>query len=305
MTLPRQVIPGRTYLITRRCTQRQFLLRPDPVVTQTFLYCLGEAAERYRVTLHGWLAMSNHEHLVVRDNRGNLPEFLAHFHKMTAKALNAHWCRRENLWASEQPSAVFLVEDPDRFEKLIYLLVNPAAGHIVDRVADWPGACSLAQHYSGRPKSVKRPRGFFSDDGPMPREVTLRAERLEGYEGLSHEEWASKIARAVHEAEQKARETRARTGLRVFGRKAVLRAAHSDRPDTTEPRRTLRPSVACRDVARRIDVLRTQRAFRVAYRRARMSFLAGDTSVVFPPGTYRMIFLAARRTPITSTDPPS
>jgi hypothetical protein len=29
MSFPRQVIAGSYYLITRRCTQRQFLLRPD------------------------------------------------------------------------------------------------------------------------------------------------------------------------------------------------------------------------------------------------------------------------------------
>ena len=27
--LPRQVLPGQFYMVTRRCTQRQFLLRPD------------------------------------------------------------------------------------------------------------------------------------------------------------------------------------------------------------------------------------------------------------------------------------
>jgi hypothetical protein len=29
MTAPREIIPGTTYLVTRRCTQRQFLLRPS------------------------------------------------------------------------------------------------------------------------------------------------------------------------------------------------------------------------------------------------------------------------------------
>jgi hypothetical protein len=116
------VVPGRTYLISRRCTQRQFLLRPDAFVTDTFLYCLGEAAARFDVTLHGWIALSNHEHLVVRDNRGNFPEFIAHLHKMIAKALNAHWGRWENFWATEQTNVVYLVNDQDRFDKLIYLL---------------------------------------------------------------------------------------------------------------------------------------------------------------------------------------
>jgi hypothetical protein len=97
MTVARQVIPGRTYLISRRCTQRQMLLRPEPLVEQIYLYCLGEAVDRFGVSLHGFKAMSNHQHAVIRDNRGNFPDFLAHFHKLVAKAMNSlrgpfhHW----------------------------------------------------------------------------------------------------------------------------------------------------------------------------------------------------------------------
>ena len=29
MTLPRQVVPGRDYMVTRRCSERRFFLRPD------------------------------------------------------------------------------------------------------------------------------------------------------------------------------------------------------------------------------------------------------------------------------------
>src|SRR5215212_10204097 len=46
MSLPRQVLPGQFYLITRRCTQRQFLLRPDRDTNNAFTYCLIEAAQR-------------------------------------------------------------------------------------------------------------------------------------------------------------------------------------------------------------------------------------------------------------------
>jgi|SRR5215510_6464258 len=44
--LPRQVLPRRFYLITRRCAPRQFLLRPDAATNNAFLYCLIDAALR-------------------------------------------------------------------------------------------------------------------------------------------------------------------------------------------------------------------------------------------------------------------
>ena len=174
MTAPREVIPGRAYLLTRRCVQRQFLLQPDEKAVTIFLYCLGEAARRFDITLFGWLQMSNHEHIALRDNKGNLPEFTAHLHKLVSKALNEHWGRRENLWAAEQPNLVYTVEPHDQFDKLIYLLTNPVSADLVDRAHDWPGASSLALHSSGRAITVKRP-AFFRANGPMPDQVTLTA----------------------------------------------------------------------------------------------------------------------------------
>jgi hypothetical protein len=38
MTAPRQVLPGSSYLVTRRVARRQLLLRPSKVVNQVFRY---------------------------------------------------------------------------------------------------------------------------------------------------------------------------------------------------------------------------------------------------------------------------
>ena len=297
MTLPRQVVAGRTYLTSRRCTQRQHLLRPDARVEQIYLYCLAEACQRYNITLHGFIAMSNHQHLLVRDNLGNYPEFFAHFHKMTAKALNAHWGRWENLWATEQPNAVYLVEAQDRFDKLIYLLCNPVADHLVERVAEWPGASSFGQHLRGTTRTIKRPRGFFREDGPMPHEVTLRIEPIDGFEHLAAKEWTDKVAAAVRAEEDAAKAQRAKTGRRVLGRKAVLGTAPTSRPRTVEPRRKLRPHVACRNTERRRQELSALRGFRKAYRDARLRWIAGDRRGVFPEGTYRFAAFGVRCQP--------
>jgi REP element-mobilizing transposase RayT len=288
MTVARQVVAGRTYLLTRRCTQRQFLLRPEKSVEQIYLYCLGEAVARYELSLHGFVAMSNHQHLLVRDNLGNFPEFLAHLHKMIAKAMNRLRGRRENFWATEQPNAVYLVEKQDRFDKLVYLLVNPVADHLVDRVSDWPGASSLGLNISGRTKTVRRPQGFFRTDGAMPEEVTLRVERPEGYEADSDDDWRAKLEEAVRVNEQSARDERMRTVRGVLGRKNVLRASPTDAPNTVEPQRHLRPHLACLDKARRIAELTALLAFRIARLAALTRFLRGEREVVFPEGTYRV-----------------
>jgi REP element-mobilizing transposase RayT len=286
---PRQIIPGRTYLITRRCTQRQFLLRPDDVVAEVIQYCLAEAATRFDVTLHAWVAMSNHLHLVVRDNRGNLPEFLCQLHKLIAKALNTHHDRSEHFWAAGQPSVVYLVEPRDAFDKLVYVITNPVNADLVDRVVHWPGACSLQQNLSAEPKTVRRPRLFFRKHGPLPERATLRAERLAGYEGLTAEEWNRKIMTAVADAEERARRRRHRRGAQVLGRKNVFRTVPTHAPASVEKRGALRPEVACRRGSARSRALRELREFRIAHRAALRRVLDGQRDVVFPRGTYRVL----------------
>ena len=74
MSLPRQVLPGQFYLVTRRCTQRQFLLRPDAATNNAFTYCLIEAAQRTQVEVLLPCAMSNHHHTVIFDRYGRYPD---------------------------------------------------------------------------------------------------------------------------------------------------------------------------------------------------------------------------------------
>jgi hypothetical protein len=47
-------------MITRRCSERRFFLRPDEETNQTFLYCLALAAQRAKVHVNFFNALSNH-----------------------------------------------------------------------------------------------------------------------------------------------------------------------------------------------------------------------------------------------------
>ena len=62
MTWPRRVVPGTTYLLTRRCTQRRFMLAPRGIVPKLFGYCVALAAERHGIEVHAITVMSNHWH---------------------------------------------------------------------------------------------------------------------------------------------------------------------------------------------------------------------------------------------------
>src|SRR5213075_2610109 len=94
------------------------------------------------------------------------------------------------------------------------------------------------------------------------------------------------IRDAVHKAEADARAERAEKGLRIVGRKAILRANPADSPATDEPRRNLRPHVACQRKSARIAALGALVAFRRAHHAARQAYIAGEHAVLFPLGTY-------------------
>ena len=90
MAQPRRILPGRTYLVTRRCIDRRYLLKPSPIVDQILLYALAVAAALYGIDVHGFVFLSNHHHLVLTDRLGLLPRFTHWFHSIVARFLNAH-----------------------------------------------------------------------------------------------------------------------------------------------------------------------------------------------------------------------
>jgi putative transposase len=106
MSLPRAIIPGRRYLVTRRCSERRFLMRPDRETNNAFVYCMAMAARKSQVSIVCVGTTSNHYHAVVVDNQGRLPELLDHSLKLFAKHQNCLRGRWEAFWATEQTSVV-------------------------------------------------------------------------------------------------------------------------------------------------------------------------------------------------------
>lgn len=292
MSLPRRIVPGRVYMVTRRCTQRQFLLRPDRETTNAFLYCLALAADRAHMQVVAFLAHSNHHHTIVVDTLGRMPEFLERFHKLLAKHQNALRGRWENFWATESTSVVELPEPEDVLSKTVYVLTNPVKDHIVERADQWPGATSLRSNLEGQTVHAKRPRRFFRKDGDLPEDLALTCVRPPGFEQLGQSEWRTLLADRVRAVEKTACEKRRTEGLRVLGRAQVTHQRPTDRPQSHEPRRQLSPRVTAINKWVRIETLRQYKAFLVAYRTARLQWQAG-LDAIFPVGTYWLRRFAA------------
>jgi hypothetical protein len=272
-------------MVTRRCLERRFFLRPDREMTEAFVYCLAAAARRTGVKVIFSAVMANHHHTGVVDTDGRLPEFLEYLHKFVAKCGNALRGRWESFWAPEQASCVELVTPDAVLEKMVYALTNPVKDNLVERTVHWPGLDCLTAIAEGTPIVAARPKRFFRPDTALPEHETLTFVRPPGFEHLSHDAWVEQIREAVGAVEREAARTRRELGTKVLGAKAVLRQHWDDSPRSHEPRRQLAPRVASKNKWARIEALTRNRAFIEAYRVARDAFLRGLT-VVFPAGTY-------------------
>lgn len=285
--MPRQIVPGRTYLLTRRCTQRQFLLRPDAATNNAFVYCLAVAARRSRIAVHGFIASSNHYHAVVTDLQGRLPDFLEHFHKLVAKHQNALRGRWENMWSSAKTSVVWLVDDKDAVSKLVYTLTNPVKDQLVERTHQWPGATSYHATLNGKLLTAEKPSRFFRPNGPMEKQVSLQCMPLPGLVHQTRESYREMLLVLLEQVEESAATERRLRGSRVVGRKALLSQIPSDKPDSLESRRGLNPTVAAQGGWPKKEALDELRAFRSAYLAAREAWLVNKLHS-FPFGTWWM-----------------
>jgi putative transposase len=288
MTAPRQVLAGTTYLLTRRCSQRQFLLRPSKATNQTFGYLLAVAARRFDIQIHACCVMSNHVHLVATDRGAQLPAFFQYLDSLTGRAMNALLRREEDFWAPPGYSAVALTTPSDIVDKVVYLLANPVAAGLVRRGRMWPGLWLAPARAEAVELEFARPAHFFRKRGAstMPERAGLGLVAPPGFDS------PEQFERAVRSALE-ARETLADLELRAAGRgflgAAGVMAQHPlARPRRPAPFRGLNPRVACRDKWRRIQVLGQLVQFLQAYRLALASWRAGVRDTVFPSGTYLM-----------------
>src|SRR3954470_15003053 len=223
MSLPRVIVPGRIYMITRRCSERRFFLRPDPETNNAFVYCLALAAQKFGVKVIFTATMSNHHHTGVVDVDGRLPDFLAHFHKLVAKHQNALRGRWEAMWAPEQTSAVELVQPQDVLDKMVYAFSNPVSDHLVEKVHHWPGVSSLGATIADQPLTANRPKAFFRPEGGTPPTVSLQLFVPPELTPDSRAEFVARLSERIAAAEQSAAANRKESGRGVLG-SAVVRA---------------------------------------------------------------------------------
>jgi putative transposase len=267
-------------MLTRRCAQRMFLLRPDDATNNAFIYCLALAAMKFGIDVLFTLAESNHHHTIIFDRHGHVSAFLEHFHKLVARSQNALRGRWENFWAAQEPCITRLLDRDAVIDKLIYAASNPVKDRLVERVHQWPGVSTWSAFIHQQSVKATRPRHFFRSS--MPAEVTL--DLVIPPELGDPNEVVREVREGVEAIEEQVRSERMANGASVIGRRRVLAQSWKDCPTSFERRRERRPRFAGATHVR-VPALASYRSFLWAYKHARDRWRRG-LDAVFPAGTY-------------------
>ncbi len=303
MTRPRQVLPGRTVMLTRRCSERRFFLKTDDQVTQLFEYLLAVGAQRFGLLLVASVCLYNHWHQILHDPNGRWPEFAQWFDSLLARAMNCYRSRSDAFWSADQLHVVELADREAQIDAIAYVLANPTAAGLVEHGRDWPGVRSRPQDFTAEPRRIERPTFFFTAKSELPATAELTYHVPPGHEHLEPAEFVNLVANRVGHVEAEHRARMAKAGRRFVGPRGLKKQRWQSRPRSRElrgRRYRIRPEVKASTRAIRRGVLARLADFRRDYAAALDAWRDGDRLAVFPAGTW----LLRRRHRVACWPPP-
>jgi hypothetical protein len=230
--------------------------------------------------------MSNHIHLCVKDETGEVSSFMQYFEHSLARNINA----LDGAWGSlfdGRFSEIAIVDEAILIERIAYAVANPSKANLVRTYKDWTGVCCFA---SAGPTTMtfsrllKRKYATALSRAARSGRSVDRAAYCEASSfevaGVG-EHMASRIREAIaqHEAAHRKAEPN------VLGMNKVLELSPFDAPK--ESKRTRKPLcfASTRDLCQ--EFVDRFRAFVNAFREASHRFRAGVLDAKFPLYSFR------------------
>jgi REP element-mobilizing transposase RayT len=294
----RRHAPNTCYLVTTRCHQARFLLRPEPAINEAVLEWLTRAQRAYPgVHLFGLCVMSNHLHLLVRDTRGELAAWASYLLGNLARSVNAIR-ERCGVVFERRYSAEPVLDDAALLDRLVYVVTNPVNAGLCTQSRHWPGL--LLWPRAGEPewcevswvgrKAYRSARYRARQRGQAP--PNPDAFRVRGTlvihplatEIGSGSEGGCEIAEAIVARERELAADRRRSGRPAMTRREVLAQDWHAAPPY--PKRSPRPACHTTERSLRQAFVEGFREFVGAFRKASAQWRLGIRNVPFPPWSY-------------------
>lgn len=299
MTLPRRQLPDQCVMITRRCIDRRYLLRPDEALNDIWWYEFARASSRYGQSVHAAVSMSNHMHACITDHSGDRSLFMQYLMKEVSSRQNRHLDRKGAFWEPNRQYGDLLLLDRGAIErKLLYVWMNPVAAGLVETIHDWPGFVILPKHW-GKTITLAVPASFYGRRSP--KSVTFSPQPPPGFEEMSLDEVRTHFEQLIRTAEEEIKTLR--KGQPVRGVQAVLAIDPLSAPTTEEEPSSFSPRFSADD-KELIDIARQlNHTFVNDHERARRR-LRLHPKTRFPAGTVRIRRQLRLRCAEVSTDEP-
>ncbi|MBK8214466.1 MAG: transposase [Myxococcales bacterium] len=294
MSNPRRIVPGTTYLVTRRTTRRYFLLTPDKrrILLAFYWYATAVLAAEFGIEIHAVQMLSNHLHEVLTDTRGRLPDFLSQRNRLLANAIKVLRGWPEEVFSREGASIVALYGEEAVLQKIGYTLANVVEAGLAASPEDWPGVTLAATDIGTRTIRVARPELYLDAENtrwPAAAEISITVPpALEASSG--HEGARARIVSAVNAAVEKARIVARKAGKFVRSLAWIFAVPHTTRASSFEKVGARNPSFAAGgNVEMAARALKERAAFLGAYREAFRAMRNAVRDVFFPAGTWRLV----------------
>jgi REP element-mobilizing transposase RayT len=291
----RHLQPGTTWFVSTRCLEARFLLRPDDRTNSSIGLHLARAAKRFPgITLIGFVAMSNHLHLLLVDHQSQLSSFMEYFLGQLAKDINR--IRHRRCYVFERRfSAEPVLDDIALRDRLLYLVLNPVVAALVAHHEQWPGLLLFAkgerpvEHCFRRFRQdlyeAARRRTRPEEEPPKPvdfyEQETMTVHPLPPGAGGA----AGSLLEEIRRREGALWERRTLEGTAVLGVEGVLQQDPLAAP--RRPKRSHRP--LCHTAFAEVyhAFRKSMRALREAYAVASEAFRRGVFEVEFPLHVHR------------------
>jgi REP element-mobilizing transposase RayT len=285
----RRQVPGEYYLVTNRCHQARHFLRPDPQINDAVMEWLARAQKAFPgIRLHAVCVMSNHLHLVVHDQKGELAAWAGYFLSNLARAVN-RIRKRSGKFFARRHSAEPILDDEALIDRLLYVVTNPVKANLCKRAEQWPGVLLWA------PEGVAVERNVSWVDRNARRRLNRRARngarvptpRVHGrlrIDPLPSDGTRSDLAEALRAREHAFAAQRRAEGRKTLTKAQILRQNWHAAP--RHPKRSARPPCHTSDPSLRRAFIEGFREFTALFREASERLRGGARSVPFPDWSF-------------------
>jgi len=219
----RHFIPGQVWHITHRCHKRDFLLKfvKD---RRGWTEWLQEATYRYDLMIFNWIVTSNHIHLLVLDEAGQvvIPKSIKLVAGRTAQEYNKRKRRKGAFW-EDRYRATAIEAESHLLRCLVYIDLNMVRAGVVRHPSEWPfngyhEIQSPRQEGIIEYKKIAEKAGFESYEPFKLAHKKWVNEALTNGRNTRQSEWSDSIAVGSREFTLRIKE---KLGIRAKGRTAI------------------------------------------------------------------------------------